>query len=203
MSAMELLTPAEAAVVAGVHVRDVNRMIDEDILPANLYRVDDGRRLQANACVFVSFYVHTADKLTAKERTNVIKSVAKVMKASRYYAGSFKDGFLTVDLSTFASETERRHGELSKARAAIEESRDVVGGVAVFKGTRIPVRDVAASMKKGVSKERLLKAYPALNAPLLELALLYADAVPPRGRPKVPSAPEGAVTKIVRRKPRA
>ncbi len=34
---IESLTPSEAAVVAGVSVRDVHRMIDEHILPAALY----------------------------------------------------------------------------------------------------------------------------------------------------------------------
>jgi hypothetical protein len=34
---IESLTPSEAAVVAGVSVRDVHRMIDERILPEALY----------------------------------------------------------------------------------------------------------------------------------------------------------------------
>ena len=202
MSATELLTPTEAAVVAGVEVRDVNRMIDEEILPSGLYRVDGGRRLQANACVFVAFYVHAADKLTAKERSNVILTASKGSKANRYFAGEYRDDFLIVDLAPFASETEIRHVKLGDARKAVVEDPDVMGGVAVFKGTRVPVRDVAASLRKGISKERLLKAYPALTKSLLELALVYADAVPARGRPKRAARPEG-ITKIVRRKPRS
>jgi hypothetical protein len=34
---MDNLTPAEAAVVAGVSVRDVHRMIDEHILPERYF----------------------------------------------------------------------------------------------------------------------------------------------------------------------
>jgi uncharacterized protein (DUF433 family) len=183
MRAAELLTPAEAAVVAGVEIRDVNRVIDERILPDDLYRVEDGRWLQANACALVSFYFHTAEKLTSRERSNVIASALKLLKASRYYAGTYKDEFLTIDLSRFADAAEHRHRELKAAREAIEERPDVLGGVPVFKGTRIPVRDVAASLKKGIAKSRILAAYPSLNERLLELGAIYADATPARGRP--------------------
>lgn len=203
MSATELLTPTEAAVVADVEVRDVNRMIDEEILPSGLYRLEGGRRLQANACVFVSFYFRAADKLTASERSNVISGACRAMKAFRYYKGVYKDDFLSIDLAPFADETERRHAKLAEARAAVEERPDVLGGIEVFKGTRVPVRDVAASLKEGVSKERLLNAYPSLDERLLELATVYADATPPRGRPKRREPPAGATTKIVRRPRRA
>jgi hypothetical protein len=39
---MDSLTPAEAAVVAGVSMRDVHRVIDEHILPEGLYDVRVG-----------------------------------------------------------------------------------------------------------------------------------------------------------------
>ena len=174
-------------------------MIDEEILPSGLYKVEGGRRLQANACVFVAFYVHAADKLTANERSSVILTASKGSKANRYFAGEYKDDFLVVDLAPFASETETRHLKLGDARKAVVEDPDVMGGVAVFKGTRVPVRDVAASLKKGIAKERLLKAYPALTGRLLDLALVYAESAPARGRPKR-TAPREGTSKIVRRK---
>lgn len=39
----DVLTPAEIAVVAGVSVRDVHRMIDEHILPDRLFTSADTR----------------------------------------------------------------------------------------------------------------------------------------------------------------
>jgi hypothetical protein len=38
------LTPSEAAVVSGVSVRDVHRVIDEHILPEDLYTAEQARR---------------------------------------------------------------------------------------------------------------------------------------------------------------
>lgn len=47
----EMLTPTEAAVVASMEVRDVNRVIGESILPKDFYRInpDRTRRLRADA----------------------------------------------------------------------------------------------------------------------------------------------------------
>ena len=51
MSAVgELLTTREAAVVSGVEVRDVDRMIDEHILPEDLLSNEKTRRVRAGAC---------------------------------------------------------------------------------------------------------------------------------------------------------
>jgi uncharacterized protein (DUF433 family) len=195
MYGSELLTVSEAAVVAGVEVRDVNRMIDEDILPKELVKERDGRWIEAKACAFVDFYVHTAATLTAEARLNVISSALKKMNA--YKSGSWassarvrKDALIDVDLvvsvnfDRFVFEAKTRLDRLEEARAAIETDGEVLGGIPVFKDTRIPVRDVAASMKKGIAKERILRAYPALKESMLELAVIYADANPPRGRPR-------------------
>src|SRR5882672_1349840 len=52
----ELLTTAEAAVVADVSVRDVNHLIDEHILPEQLYSTEGSRRVHASACSLLNFY---------------------------------------------------------------------------------------------------------------------------------------------------
>ena len=75
----ELLTPAEAAVVAAVTVRDVNRAIDERILPERFYSLEGGRRLHVAACPMVGFYFHAAKELTAEERTLLIRRLSEQM----------------------------------------------------------------------------------------------------------------------------
>lgn len=182
MANVDLLTVSEAAVVANVDVRDVNRMIDEDILPKELVEVKDGRRLDTHACFYVSFYVHSAATLTAETRTNVIKSLWSQHRWEQ--PREFKIQYLTLNFDALLSEHLARHAKLAAAREAIVTDDEVLGGEPVFKGTRIPVRDVAASIKKAIPKERILAAYPALKEPMLELAVIWADANPARGRPK-------------------
>ena len=70
---VDMLKPTEAAVVARVALRDVNRAIDEHILPEGFFSVDDGRRVMATACALISFYFDSAKHLTSEERLFAIR----------------------------------------------------------------------------------------------------------------------------------
>jgi len=71
-----------------------------------------------------------------------------------------------------------------KAREAVTEDPEILGGIPVIKGTRVPVYDIAAAFDAGTPVDRILKSYPSLKDWQVELASVYARAVPPRGRPK-------------------
>jgi uncharacterized protein (DUF433 family) len=178
----DLLTAAEAAVIADVPLRSVNRAIDEHILPESLVRTDGGRRIRAEACAYLRFYVHAADKLTADQRQRVIGRLAPVR--GRPPPRVVVDGFLTVDFDPFIEETIARHEKLVLAREMVVEDPDTLSGLPVIRGTRIPVHDVAAALRSGQPHERIRRAYSGLTDEQIELASLYADANPPRGRPR-------------------
>jgi uncharacterized protein (DUF433 family) len=204
-----VLTPTEAAVVSSVDVRDVNRVIDEKILPGNLVNVGHGRlrRLDSRACIFISFYFQSADRLTADERIRMILAATKRLERvpTRRLEKEWivRDDFLSVDLAPFLRNVCQRMTTLSAARALVNEDSEILGGTPVISGTRIPVYDVAASLAAGMPKKRVLAAYPGLNEKDLELAALYAEANPQRGRPRQsPSLPAGAEIVSSQRKPR-
>jgi uncharacterized protein (DUF433 family) len=78
----ERLTTAEAAAVADVPVRDVNRMYDEKLLPEDLLlraylREDHDRLVAAWACTLIAFYFKTAEQLTVAERLKAISASAQ------------------------------------------------------------------------------------------------------------------------------
>ena len=79
MDGSELLTMPEAAMVAHVTVRDVNRVIDERIVPERFYTLDGGRRLRAMACPLVGFWFHAAKRITAEERGLLIQRLSERM----------------------------------------------------------------------------------------------------------------------------
>lgn len=208
-ASLEALTPTEAAVVSSVAVRDVNRVIDEKILPEGLYKVgrDRSRRFSANACAFISFYFRSANQLTSEERVRTIalasKRLGKETTNDLEREWIIRQDFLSIDLAPFLRSTRQRLARLSAARALVVEDSDILGGTPVLKGTRIPVYDVAASVTAGLLTERILAAYPGLTDEALELAALYAEANPQRGRPRrSPSLPAGAVIIGSQRKPR-
>jgi hypothetical protein len=94
---IDTLTPAEAAVVSRVTMRDVHRVIDEHILPESFYNTDQTRSFTSQACVFISFYFRAAGRLTAEERQRIIR----IASEPRGSSGSrlVKDAFLTIDLA--------------------------------------------------------------------------------------------------------
>ena len=74
--------------------------------------------------------------------------------------------------------------DLDEAESVIGRVKGVMGGEPVFKGTRIPVRTVAAMLAQGADEADLLDGYPSLTARMIELAKIWTAAHPTRGRPK-------------------
>ena len=191
----EHLTATEAAVVAHVSIRDVNRAIDEHILPSGFFRAGAERNVSAAGCPLIAFYFASAERLTSKERLWAIERAGPRLAKSGPFAAlltedwSFRDEFLAIDLAPFVRRTAERLARLLQAREAVEVSPEVLSGTPVIRGTRVPVYDVAASVAAGVPRERILAAYPSLDAEKIELASIYAQATPPRGRPRRATRP--------------
>jgi uncharacterized protein (DUF433 family) len=209
--AAEMLRPAEAAVVARVALRDVHRAIDERILPDGFFTLQGGRHVLVSACTLISFYFASAGHLTAEERRFAVREGGSRLHKFRSLGPAallaqdwtVRDDFLAIDLAPFVRRTRERMDRLSAARDWVVSDPNVLGGTHVIRGTRVPVHDVAACVAAGLPTERILAAYPALNADMIELATLYAQANPPRGRPRLNDAlPAGAVIIADRRVPR-
>jgi uncharacterized protein (DUF433 family) len=206
-----MLRATEAAVVSGVTLREVNRVIDEGILPEEFFTTDDGRHVQARACPLISFYFASAKRLTSEERLLAIRQIELRLQrsGSQSLAALLKenwtvvDDFLAIDLAPFVKQASERLGQLDAAQAIVTSSPEILGGTPVISGTRIPIHDVAASAAAGIPMARILAAYPALDSEKVGLARLYAEANPLRGRPAAGSLlPRGAVVKTDRRVPR-
>jgi uncharacterized protein (DUF433 family) len=210
-SAADMLKPTEAAVVARVTLRDVNRAIDERILPEGLFSLDDGRRVAATACTLIAFYFDSAKRLTSEERLLAIREVGSRLRRFRARALSslidedwtVRDEFLTIDLAPFVRRTQERMDRLTAAPQLVVSDPEILGGAPIVCGTRVPVYDVAACVEAGLPTKRILAAYPSLDENQVELAAIYAEANPARGRPRSnDELPEGAVIVAERRVPR-
>jgi uncharacterized protein (DUF433 family) len=197
---IDTLTPAEAAVVSRVTMRDVHRVIDEHILPESFYSIDQTRSFTSQACVFISFYFRAADRLTSEERQRTIRiaSEPKGSSCSRLV----QDAFLTINLETFWKDVEEGLERLQAARAMVVSDPEILSGTPVIRGTRVPVYDVAASVSSGIPIDRILSAYPSLQREQVELATMYAEANPQRGRPRLRAALPPAATVLTQRKRR-
>jgi uncharacterized protein (DUF433 family) len=92
-------------------------------------------------------------------------------------------GVVSVDIGSFVSKAMGRMRAIERAQKLITVDPQIVGGTPVFAGTRVPVDTVAASLKKGIDRTRILGAYPSLTDDHLDAARVYSEVYPRRGRP--------------------
>lgn len=192
-----MISANEAAALAMVEIRDVHRAFDEHLLPVALLDGAGGVRQVARGAVpLLAFYFRTAHVLQADARKAVIWLVASGGRtgALRRVAALRRrrrplpvgDG-VTADLQPFIMETDARAVLLERARAMAVLDPDVLGGTEpAVRGTRVPVRDVAAAVAAGIPLADILTSYPSLTAEQVELAVLYASVERPRGKPRRP-----------------
>jgi uncharacterized protein (DUF433 family) len=150
--------------------------------------------------MLISFYVESAERLTAKERTCTIREAGSRLREFRNFDLKFlvehdwtvRHDFVTIDLAPFARRTKERMERLTAAREAVVSDPEILGGTPVLRGTRVPAYDVAASVEAGISTDRILAAYPSITEEWIKLATIYAAANPPRGRPRSTEEPATA-----------
>jgi uncharacterized protein (DUF433 family) len=194
---IETLSPSEAAVISGVSLRDVHRVIDEHLLPDSFYGPLQPRSFKSHACIFISFYFQSANRLTPEERQRTIALASQPSFDWKAAKNLVRDEFLTIDFAPFRQAVDERLSRLQTARSMVISDPEILSGTPVIRGTRVPVYDVAASVAAGVSVDEILQGYPSLKGDQVELAALYAEANPQRGRPRQRTAIPVGATVIV------
>lgn len=200
---MERLTTSEAAVAAGVSIPQIHRIIDEKILPEDLYSTTHMRTFRTVACILIAFYFETAESLTASARLRTIRNAMAHCESWEQWQNCIvEDHSITVRFSDIWKGVEERLHQLMRAREMVIEDPEILSRTPVIKGTRVPVYDIAAAVELGTI-DRILKSYPSLKDWQVELASIYAKAVPPRGRPRRVSPVGGLKGSITKKRLRS
>jgi uncharacterized protein (DUF433 family) len=182
LSEKAMLTASEAAAVTRVPVKQVNRIVDAGLL-AGRARGRPGQRLIDSEALVALLVAHrTADTLQPAARRALIETLSR----SNPPHVRLEDG-VSVDVRRFDVEVKRGVGALGRAGLMVVSDPAVLGGRPCFKGTRIPVHDVAEMLDNGDPPEAVLAAYSRLKPAQLAAARLYAEAYPRRGRPPGPT----------------
>lgn len=186
ISAARLYTPSEAAAVSGIGVKAVNNAIDKRIIhAARSVRKVGGkalrRALTEDDLLRLKLWYEVGDILSQERRERLFAAIQEHPKARHVKA----DSLLIIDVAEARKEIAARTRELAAAEAVIVRDKNVMGGEPVFKGTRIPVRLIAAMLDDGASEAEILDGYPKLDARALVLARIWVAAHPRRGRPKL------------------
>jgi uncharacterized protein (DUF433 family) len=93
-------------------------------------------------------------------------------------------GALKVNVGESRREVVERVKQLRRAERLVTVNPEIMGGNPVFRGTRVPVHQVAELLTKGETVERLREDYPRVSEEMIRLAPIYAAAHPLRGRPR-------------------
>lgn len=68
-------------------------------------------------------------------------------------------------------------GDISEIRRYIVSDPQIMDGLPVFAGTRIPIYIILDYLAEGLSAEDILKDYPSLNIDKIRMALKFANLV--------------------------
>jgi uncharacterized protein (DUF433 family) len=90
---------------------------------------------------------------------------------------------LFVQMKNARRDVERELKRLRKVEQMVVSDPEIMGGLPIYRGTRIPIELVATMRAEGVTVEEILDGYPALGREQVELSSLYVAAFPRRGRP--------------------
>jgi len=88
-----------------------------------------------------------------------------------------------IDVTSFIRESWERVRDVEHANSLVEANPEVMGGAAVFSGTRVPIETVIASLDRGIARHRIAASYPFLTDEHIKAARIYAKVHPRRGRP--------------------
>lgn len=195
MSSPHFIPRAEAAFIAGLTGRQMSRVMAENLVPEPLIERRGSHPLFTRlGAAFAHFYFAAEGLLIASARKQVlnelcerlgkVQSKNQVLNLMRLDAMNWRveRNCVAVDLLPLLHEALLRAREVDEAHAVVSEDSDVLGGVPVFDGTRVPIGVVLGSLATGVDLARLKVSYPFLTETLIRGARVYEAVHPPRGR---------------------
>lgn len=194
-----LIPTAEAAFIAGLSHRQMNRVFDEHLVPDVLFGQLGGTRLFTRLCsAFAKFYFDTEGLLIAAARRQVLDEltcrIEKLPARDEVFAlhllpenMNWKVAKLAVeiDVMPYVTSALARAKEIDQADALVTTDPEVMGGAFVFAGSRVPIEIVLASVDAGVDLDRIRASYPCVTSAHLAAARVHAEVHPRRGRPRL------------------
>jgi uncharacterized protein (DUF433 family) len=188
LNAGRLYTPAEAGAVSGLKLKAVHNAIDKRIVEpvakgqsgAVKQKRIGARLLTGEDLVRLRVWRGVGDVLSAERRRCLFQAISAAPEARTVKA----DDLLIVNVGEARKQVERGVRTLEAAEAIVTMDKAILGGEPVFRGTRIPIRGIAAMLEAGAVPADILSGYPKLTPALLDLAGIWVTAHPRRGRPK-------------------
>ncbi len=197
MDTTRFLSMVQAAYISGLTERQLNRIVDQCLVPAELIVQSESERLiSVLGAAFASFNFASTKILSAACRKGIIRQAHEVIKANgknstfidEVISGrsslEFQVEMVKVDLSPVLCDVSTRLSVMCAAENLIVQDQSVMSGRPVFKGTRVPIDLVVDSSGRGLGLQEAQLAYSFLTQDHLDAAVTYVKLYPTRGWPR-------------------
>jgi len=176
-------TAAEASAVTNLPLRSVHKLIERRLVRPRRLRTGKSvqRLLSFEQLVYLRLEAEGLRVLPIAVRRDIAK---RIEGDSGIDVVCLSGGrAITIQVKVVRNELAEEVKRLRRAQDVIVLDPEIMRGTPVYRGTRIPVEIVADMLNQGASVEEILEGYPALDREKVELATLYLQAFPRRGRP--------------------
>lgn len=182
-----LFSRREAALLAGVPLKTVDKAIEEGVVKARRSKAA-GTLLDADDVMTLAVIGRAGVVL----RSQAKRKIRRWLQEAQPYGSGKGPEFQLSDVVVIRLDPAFRDAfkQLSSYREGrerfIELNPEIRRGEPVISGTRLPVRAVAERVKGGETIDDLIEDYPKTPRRAFEAALIYAQTHPRRGRPARP-----------------
>ena len=189
MSTVATLTPREVAELSGAPKRVIEKAIEERVLRVRL-RAARGkmrharRMLPTHAVAYAAVIMKLDLKLTAVHKKRLLVSLAHLRPTDIRKARVELAPAVEIDIGRLVGDLMDRAEKYRTARdALIVIDKEIKGGTAVIRGTRMTVYSVLGRVEHGETIDDILADNPDLPRGAVEAAIIYARTHPLMGRP--------------------
>jgi uncharacterized protein (DUF433 family) len=176
-------TPAQASVLANLPLPAVHKLIERRLIRPRRLRAGRSiqRMLNLQQVLYLRLEAEGVRLLPVSARRAIAKQIESSLVKDIVVPGG--GSALVIQVKTVREGLDADLKKLERAADMAVSDPDVMHGTPVYRGTRIPVELIAEMVQQGTKIEEILEGYPALNRENVELAPLYVQAFPRRGRP--------------------
>jgi len=176
-------TPAQASAVANLPLPAVHKLIERRLIRPR--RLRTGRSIQRMLSREQVLYLRLEAEGVRLLPILTRRAIAKKIESSPEidFVSLTEGSALVIEVKSVRLELDQDLKRLERAQNMIVSDPEIMRGTPVYRGTRIPVELIADMLSQGANSEEILEGYPALDREKVELAPLYVQAFPRRGRP--------------------
>jgi uncharacterized protein (DUF433 family) len=176
-------TPAQASAVANLPLPAVHKLIERRLIRPRRLRTGRSiqRMLSREQVLYLRLEAEGVRLLPILTRRAIAKKIESFPEAD--FVSLTEGSALVIEVKSVRLELDEDLKRLERARNLIVCDPEIMRGTPVYRGTRIPVELIADMLRQGANCEEILEGYPALDREKVELASLYVQAFPRRGRP--------------------